>query len=71
MMCFGLCLLYVGLLLIDCYFDLDWDEFTIGLIILGWLITVLCFMDSMIIGGITWGVVTLIEYRSYLNNVKK
>lgn len=70
MVCFGLSLLYVGLLIIDCYFDLKWKEYSIGLIILGWLIMVLCFLDSMVISGITWGVVTLIEYRSYLNEIK-
>ena len=71
MMVFGLCLLFVGLQIIDIYFDLHWKEFSIGLIFLSSLITIICFMNSMTIGCITWLIVTLIEYRTYLNNIKE
>ncbi len=69
-MIIGLCLLYVGLQLLDWYFDFYWKEFTIGIIMLSSIITILCFIDSMVISGIIWLIVTLIEYRTYLKYIK-
>ncbi len=70
-MIIGLCLLYVGLQLLDWYFDFYWKEFTIGIIMLSCIITILCFIDSMVISGIIWLIVTLIEYRTYLKYIKE
>ena len=69
-MIIGLCILYIGLQLIDSYFDFHWKQFTIGVIMLSCVITILCFINSMIISGIIWLVVTLIEYRTYLKYIK-
>lgn len=70
MLIFGLCLLYIGLQLIDYMFGLHWEEFSIGVTLLALVITILCYIDSMMIAGTIWLVVTLIEYRTYLKYIK-
>lgn len=67
MLILGLCILYIGLQIIDNVFGLHWKEFSVGVILLSLVITILCYIDSMMIAGTIWLVVTLIEYRTYLN----
>ena len=66
----GLCILYIGLQLTEYMFGLHWKEFSIGVLILSIVITISCFINSMLISGIIWTVVSLIEYRNYLLYVK-
>ena len=66
----GLCILYVGLQLLDLYFDFHWKEFTVGIICLSTVITILCLIHLTVISGIIWLVITLVEYRTYLMYIK-
>lgn len=67
----GLILLYVGLQMIDFLCHLQWKEFSIGIIFLSFLITILLIIQYNVIGTMIWFVITLIEYFNYLKLIKK
>jgi len=66
MLIFGMSFMFVGLQIMDFFFDFKWREFSIGLIFLSSLITIISLMDNNLILMIIWFLVTLIEYRSYM-----
>jgi|688.fasta_scaffold1118561_2 hypothetical protein len=67
----GLVLLYIGLQMIDFLYHLQWKEFSIGIIFLSLLLTILLIIQSNVIGTMIWFVITLIEYFNYLKLIKK
>jgi hypothetical protein len=56
----GLVLLYIGLQMIDFLYHLQWKEFSIGIIFLSLLLTILLIIQSNVIGTMIWFVITLI-----------
>ena len=63
----ALVILYVGLILMDTYYDFHWKEYVCACCVISILISILLFMDHRVLGGIIWFVVFLLEYRRILN----
>lgn len=66
----SLCVLYIGLQIIEYIFGLHWKEFSAGTLTLSIIITISCFINSLMIAGLIWILVSLIEYRNYLIYIK-
>lgn len=62
-----LVILYVGLILLDTYYDFHWKEYVCACCVISILISILLFMDNRIMGGTIWFVVFLLEYKRILN----
>ena len=69
-MVIGLCILYIGLLLIERIFGLYWKEYTVGLITLSLVIAISCYIRSYYISAAVWAITTLMEYNHYLRHYK-
>lgn len=62
-----LVILYIGLILLDTYYDFHWKEYVCACCVISILISILLFMDNRIMGGTIWFVVFLLEYKRILN----
>ena len=62
-----LVILYVGLIILDTYYDFHWKEYVCACCVISILISILLFMDNRIMGGTIWFVVFLLEYKRILN----
>jgi hypothetical protein len=62
-----LVILYVGLILLDTYYDFHWKEYVCACCVICILISILLFMEHRIMGGTIWFVVFLLEYKRILN----
>lgn len=69
-MLIGLCILYIGLILIERIFGLYWKEYTAGLIMLSLVIVISCYIKSYYISAVIWLITTLLEYNHYLRHYK-
>jgi hypothetical protein len=64
-MILGLVILYVGLTILDFYYDFEWLNFSSGVLLLSLLISVLCLIEGLTTTSIIWFVVFLLECLSY------
>ena len=62
-----LVILYIGLILLDTYYDFHWKEYVCACCVISILISILLFMDNRVVGGTIWFVVFLLEYKRILN----
>ena len=67
---FNMCVLYVGLQVLDHFFDFKWKEFSVGCIVLAAVISTCCFIDGFSIAGLVWMLVALIEYNNFIKIFK-
>jgi hypothetical protein len=64
-MILALVILYLGLTILDVYYDFDWSDFSSGVVLLALIISFLCLIDKLIISSMIWFVIFLIETLSY------
>jgi hypothetical protein len=69
-MILGLGILYIGLTILDMYYDFEWENFSVGLLFLSLLITLLCLIDGRTTSTIIWFVIFLFECLS-VNKTEK
>lgn len=67
-MILGLVILYVGLTILDFYYDFEWLNFSSGVLLLSLLISVLCLIEGLTTTSIIWFVVFLLECLSHNKN---
>ena len=67
----GLVILYIGLQMMDFFFNFEWKEFSVGVLFLSITLTILFFLNCKTLGGLFWFLISLIEYFIYLKHIKK
>lgn len=63
-----MCFLYLALLLIEMSFDLEIPEYSFVMLVLAMVISISCFITGHPIPGLVWGAMTLLEFKSFLDN---
>jgi len=67
---FNMCVLYVGLQVLDHFFDIKGKELAIGSVVLSAIIATFCFIEKFSIAGLVWVLVALIDYTNFNKNFK-